>query len=160
MAKQENLEDQDYRARSTALRLLARREHSRLELSLKLRQRKLPSSVIDAVLDDFEHEGWLDDQRFADVYSRQRMDLGYGPLRILSELQQRGVKQSPTCLDDMTEEDWCTNAVRLREKRFGLVDLSNDWDEKVRQSRFLNRRGFSASQVESALEARASEDWE
>ncbi|TNE98663.1 MAG: regulatory protein RecX, partial [Gammaproteobacteria bacterium] len=67
MAKQENLEDQDYRARSTALRLLARREHSRLELSLKLRQRKLPSSVIDAVLDDFEHEGWLDDQRFADV---------------------------------------------------------------------------------------------
>lgn len=54
----------------------------------------------------------------------------------------------------MTEEDWCRSAVLLREKRFGLDDLQNDWDEKVRQARFLNRRGFSGSQVERALEAR------
>ena len=75
MAKQENDNDQDYKARATALRLLARREHSRLELSLKLRQRKLPGDIINAVLDDYEKEGWLDDDRFADVYARQRMDL-------------------------------------------------------------------------------------
>ena len=69
MAKQENDNDQDYKARATALRLLARREHSRLELSLKLRQRKLPGDIINAVLDDYEKEGWLDDDRFADVYA-------------------------------------------------------------------------------------------
>ena len=55
----------------------------------------------------------------------------------------------------MTEEDWCERAVAIRDKRFGLADLSEDWDEKVRQARFLNRRGYSASQVERALEARA-----
>ena len=140
MAKQENDNDQDYKARATALRLLARREHSRLELSLKLRQRKLPGDIINAVLDDYEKEGWLDDDRFADVYARQRMDLGYGPLRIVAE---------------MAEEDWCQRAIGIRDKRFGLADLSDDWDEKVRQARFLNRRGFSASQVERALEARS-----
>lgn len=155
MAKQENQDDQEYKARATALRLLARREHSRLELSLKLRQRNIPGAIIETVLDDYENEGWLDDNRFADVYVRQRLDLGYGPLRILGELQQRGVHRCPECLDEMTEEDWCQKAIGLRDKRFGLADLSEDWDEKMRQARFLNRRGFSVSQVECALGARS-----
>ncbi|MBU2955105.1 regulatory protein RecX [Marinobacter sp. F3R08] len=153
MAKQENQDDQEHRARATALRLLARREHSRLELSLKLRQRKVSGDIIDAVLDEYEAEGWLDDERFADVYARQRMDLGYGPLRILGELQQRGVSKVPECVEEMSDEDWCQKAIGIRDKRFGLVDLSKDWDEKVRQARFLNRRGYSAQQVERALEA-------
>ncbi|SFN23489.1 regulatory protein RecX [Marinobacter pelagius] len=154
MAKQENQDDQEYKARAAALRLLARREHSRLELSLKLRQRRFENGLIEEVLDEYEEQGWLDDHRFADVYARQRMDLGYGPLRILGELQQRGVHHTPECLDAMTDEDWCAVAIRLRERRFGLSDLEDDWDTKVRQARFLNRRGFSASQVERALEAR------
>lgn len=154
MAKPENQDEQEYRARSAALRLLARREHSRLELTLKLRQRKLPGEIIEAVLDEYEQEGWLDDDRFADVYARQRMDLGYGPLLILGELQQRGVHQSPECLEAMTDEDWCQQAISVREKRFGLANLADDWDEKVRQARFLSRRGYSATQVERALEAR------
>lgn len=153
MVKPENHDDQEYRARSVALRLLARREHSRLELGLKLRQRRLPANIIEAVLDEYEREGWLDDGRFADVYARQRMDLGYGPLRILGELQQRGVNTGPEWLAAMTEEDWCERAIHLRSKRFGLADLGEDWDEKVRQARFLSRRGFSESQVERALEA-------
>lgn len=157
MAKPENKDDQEYKARAAALRLLARREHSRLELSLKLRQRKIGADIIETVLDDYEAEGWLDDNRFADVYARQRMDLGYGPLRILGELQQRGVHREPECLTEMSDEDWCRQAVTLREKRFGLSDLDNDWDEKVRQARFLNRRGFSAGQVERALEARSQD---
>ncbi len=155
MAKPGNQDDLVYKARATALRLLARREHSRQELSLKLRQRKIPADIIGSVLDEYENEGWLDDNRFADVYARQRMDLGYGPLRILGELQQRGVNKSPGCLDEMAEEDWCQQAIGLREKRFGLTDLSENWDEKLRQARFLNRRGYSASQVERALEARS-----
>lgn len=152
MGKASNQDDQDYKARSAALRLLARREHSRLELSLKLRQRKIESDIIERVLDDYEAEGWLSDERFADVYARQRMDLGYGPLRILAELQQRGIYTSPGCVRDMTDSDWTERAVLLREKRFGLGDISEDWDEKVRQGRFLARRGFASDQVESALE--------
>ncbi|WP_417519234.1 regulatory protein RecX [Marinobacter sp.] len=152
MAKQENSDDQEYKARSVALRLLARREHSRQELTLKLRQRKLDGSVISMVLDDYENEGWLDDARFADIYSRQRIDLGYGPLRVLAELQQRGVHKAPDCLDEISDADWVRNAVLLREKRFGLSDLTDDWDEKARQARFFTRRGFTAAHVERVLE--------
>ncbi|WP_138436159.1 regulatory protein RecX [Marinobacter shengliensis] len=158
MAKHEKDQDPEYKARSAALRLLARREHSRYELVLKLRQRRIEGDLIETVLDEYEREGWLNDQRFADVYARQRMDLGYGPLRILAELQQRGVHLTPECLDEASEEDWCQRAVRLRAKRYGLGRLDDDLPEKLRQSRFLSRRGFSANQVERALEAR-EEEW-
>lgn len=159
MAKSdEKPEDQDYKARSVALRLLARREHSRQELALKLRQRKIDAAIISSVLDDYEAEGWLDDQRFADVFARQRMDVGYGPLRILAELQQRGVHQSPESLTEVTEDQWAQIAIRLRAKRFGLGPVADDLQEKLRQARFLARRGFSQSQIERALKAAAPED--
>lgn len=152
MGKDLKPEDQEYKARSTALRLLARREHSRLELSLKLRQRAIAPDVIDRVMDEYEKEGWLSDERFADVYARQRIDLGYGPLRILAELQQRGISQSPECLDCVSDSEWSDMAIQLRERRFGLTDLSEDWNEKARQARFLYRRGFEGRHVEKALD--------
>lgn len=154
MAKQANPEEQ---VRAVALRLLARREHSRLELQLKLRQRQFPRGLIDTVLDEYEERGWLNDQRFGDIYARSRMDMGYGPLRIMAELQQRGVRRPPECLAQVSEAEWCRRAVALRERRFGLSDLRTDPKEKLRQARFLLRRGFSPDQVEQAL-ARVAEN--
>ncbi|GGE78998.1 regulatory protein RecX [Streptosporangium jomthongense] len=158
MSKQENGGDQEYKARSVALRLLARREHSRQELAMKLRQRKLDSSVISAVLDEYEDKGWLDDNRFAEEYSRQRIASGYGPVRVQAELQQRGIHHTPECVSESVDADWIHRALLLREKRFGLSDLSSDRDEKMRQARFLTRRGFTANQVERALEVRDAID--
>ncbi len=140
-----------------ALRLLARREHSRHELALKLRQRKVSVNVIDAVLDEFEEKGWLSDERFAEVFVRQRVDAGYGPLKVLADLQQRGVRQAPPELSAIAEAQWIDMATRLRAKRYGLADLSEDWNERQRQGGFLARRGFTADQIEQALEVRESE---
>lgn len=153
--KQENPEQQ---IRAVALRLLARREHSRFELAAKLRQRRLPADLANKVLDEFETEGWLSDERFADVYARQRMDSGYGPIRIRSELQQRGIHSIPVCLKEVDDMEWTRRALRLRERRFGLQDLEQDWQEKVRQARFLTQRGYSADQVERALEVTTPDD--
>jgi regulatory protein len=151
-------DDPEYQARAAALRLLARREHSRFELARKLRQRKLPASVIDNVLDAYENEGWLSDERFADVYGRQRRENGYGPVRIRSELQQRGVSHWPAALAGMTDNDWISLAVIARAKKFGLGPVKDDWPEKARQARFLAQRGFSSEQAERALEVDSEDD--
>jgi regulatory protein len=155
MAKSGKKKDPNEQAPETALRLLARREHSRFELVMKLRQRRVDAEVIDRVLDDFEEKGWLDDGRFAEVFVRQRMDAGYGPLKILADLQQRGVMATPPELVAVPEEHWAEQATRLRERRFGLTDLTEDWPERQRQGGFLARRGFSGEQVERALDATA-----
>lgn len=158
MAKLGKQEDPELKAKSVAMRLLSRREHSRFELATKLRQRKLEAAIIDPVLDEFEAEGWLCDDRFAEVYARQRIELSYGPLRIRSELQQRGIPFAPECLRAVTEAQWVERATALRGKRFGCSDIRDDWNEKARQARFLAQRGFSTAQVEQALEVVGEQD--
>ncbi|PFG08072.1 regulatory protein RecX [Marinobacter sp. LV10MA510-1] len=153
MAKSENDQDDDYKARSVALRLLARREHSRLELTRKLLQRQLPKSVIETVLDDYEEQDWLSDERFAEAYARQRIEAGYGLLRITGELNQRGVVENADTLQAMSLQDWSDQAVRLRRKRFGLSDLHGQLEERLRQMRFLQRRGFTQEQINAAMDA-------
>ena len=153
MAKQENDQSDDYKARVVAMRLLARREHSRLELTRKLLQRQLPRTVIDPVLDDYEHEGWLSDQRFAEAYARQRIDAGYGLVRITGELRERGITASVGCLQVMDDQDWSDQALRLRRKRYNLLDLRGQPEEKLRQMRFLQRRGYTHEQIQYALGA-------
>ncbi len=144
--------DPNDQAPETALRLLARREHSRLELDLKLRQRGVDRNVIDSVLDDFEERGWLSDERFAEVFVRQRMDAGYGPMRILADLQQRGIRNTPPELAAVPEQTWLNTAISLRERKFGLGDVFRDWPERQRQGSFLARRGYTAEQIEAALD--------
>jgi regulatory protein len=155
MTKQE---DSEQKARAVALRLLARREHSRLELDLKLRQRRFESVIIEKVLDEYEANDWLNNERFADVFAHQRFDLGYGPLKIIAELQQRGIQSPPQWLAGMTDRQWIDSAVRVRDRRFGLSDIRHDWHERGRQGRFLSRRGYASDQVESALEALLTDD--
>ncbi|SFR78721.1 regulatory protein [Marinobacter daqiaonensis] len=153
MAKLSKNRDPNEQAPEMALRLLARREHSRLELALKLRQRRVGHEVIERVLDEFEDRGWLSDERFAEVFVRQRMEAGYGPLKILADLQQRGIPGRPPALSEIPDDDWIASAVRLRDRRFGLGNVLEDWPERQRQGGFLARRGFSTEQVEAALEA-------
>jgi|AntRauTorcE11897_2_1112592.scaffolds.fasta_scaffold00937_9 regulatory protein len=155
MAKQE---DPEHKARAAALRLLARREHSRLELDLKLRQRKVEAPIIEKVLDEYEANDWLNNARFADVFARQRFDLGYGLLKIIAELQQRGIQRPPPWLSSMTDKEWTESAIRVRDRRFGLSDIREDWDEKGRQGRFLARRGYASDHIESALETYRTDD--
>lgn len=138
-------------AEAIALRLLARREHSRAELELKLRQRGLPGEVIAPVLDDYEARGWLSDERYAEILVRQRLETGHGPLRVRADLQQKGIRETPAAFSEITEQQWCASAVGARRKRFGLENLRNDREARARQGRFLARRGFRQEQIEHAL---------
>ncbi|HHO68381.1 MAG TPA: regulatory protein RecX, partial [Gammaproteobacteria bacterium] len=73
------------------MRLLARREHSVLELRRKLEQRGWQGGPLDEVLDSLVDQNLLSDRRFAEVYTRTRIERGYGPLRIRAELRERGI---------------------------------------------------------------------
>ena len=140
----------DSELQNRALRLLGRREHSRLELWFKLYRNATDESQLNRVLDELETGGWLDNARFAEVFARQRRETGYGPVRIRAELDQRGVTSEPETLADVTEADWCVEARRQRVRRFGAGE-PRSWKEKGRQGRFLAQRGFSQSHIRAAL---------
>jgi regulatory protein len=128
--------------RDTALRLLARREHSRVELDRKLFVKGFEESEIKEILDQLESEGLLSDARFAEAYVRARRQRGFGPLRIAMELAQRGIAKA--MIDDhlhARSEDWFDLASSELTKRYGKR-RAHSAKERARQARFLQGRGF------------------
>ena len=81
--------------RIAALDLLARREHSAVELGTKLAKRFLcresDPDLIEQVIRQLVSDGLLSDERFAVSRVRQLSGRGYGPARIRNELRRQQV---------------------------------------------------------------------
>jgi regulatory protein len=136
--------------RRKAMDLLARREHSRLELEQKLAARNFDPELVRAVLDELEQEGLLSAERFAESFVASRYAKGQGPYRIRRELAERGVESASGVIDDR-RFDWDALARATRVKRFGAAPPA-DIRDKARQVRFLEYRGFGHEQIKRALE--------
>jgi regulatory protein len=138
--------------RQQALNLLARREHSRLELERKLSARSYPDAVISVVLDALEAAKLLDSARFTESFIRSRVSKGHGPVRIRRDLAERGIAsaESADFLRD-ADIDWYAAAKRARSKKFGDMPMT-DFKQRARQSRFLQYRGFTIDQIKAALD--------
>ena len=139
------------RVRASALRLLARREHSSLELQSKLAARGFASEAIEPVLAALEDKKLLSDARFVEEFVAARVRRGSGPMKIREELRGRGVT------GDRVEEALAglkagsaERADAARRKRFGPA-LPKDMQERARQARFLQQRGFSMEDIRKAL---------
>ncbi len=134
--------------KACALRLLARREHSRHELLQKLRIRGYPESETAALLDEFSTAGWLSDIRFTQTYIDYRSQRGYGPLKIQQELRNRGVEAS-LITQALPKEElfWQTNLEQLWRKKFAAKKPTTD-KARLQQLHFLQSRGFSVGQIQ------------
>ena len=141
-----------------ALDLLARRDHSRLELERKLTARGFPAGLIAPVLDRLEHSGALAAARFTDSFVRSRIAKGQGPVRIRAELAERGVDEHQAAeVLRAADIDWVAAAAAVRRKRFGPA-RPKDFKDRARQARFLQYRGFEHSHIHAALETRDDSD--
>lgn len=137
---------------NAALRLLARREHSRRELQQKLaaRFRREPAAavLVDGILDRLETEGLLSEQRFAESLLRQLLERGFGPRRIEQELRSRGVTIPHAELIERSlgDVDWQAQASRVFARRFAEPlprdDHAARQKERARRARFMQYRGF------------------
>lgn len=137
--------------RLAAMNLLARREHSQQELHRKLVNKGFDSAEIKSDLSRLAEEGLLSDERFTEAFINSRLRLGSGPVKIAMELQQRGVAES-LVKDYLDERDpkWSKRAMEVREKKFGCSRPA-DFKERARQMRFLQYRGFTMQQIQSAV---------
>jgi regulatory protein len=142
------------RARESAVRILGRREHSQKELIRKLKQRAFDEAVIDETLAWLLEHGLLNEQRFSSEYVRSRIGRGYGPLRILQELRERGIDDEAAKMAmDAAEQDWWEAAAEVRHRKFGAL-IPTELSEIAKQQRFLQYRGFSAEHARAALRRR------
>jgi len=130
-------------AKSVAVRLLSRREHSAFEIRDKLLKRDFDSEEIARVIIELQQGGWLSDERFAEAYIRMRQLKGFGPVRIAMELNERGVKES--IVDDYLHADddsWRQTLEQQYRKKYKDKPI-DDYNDKAKRIRFLQYRGFA-----------------
>lgn len=138
---------------AVVMRLLANREHSRMELQRKLEQRGFAAEQIIAVLDQFAANNLQSDSRYTENYIAARQQRGYGPVRIQVELREHGVADTVISeFLDFTAAEWLDLGSQARQKKFG-APLPVDYPAKVRQMRFLEYRGFTHPQLRRILES-------
>jgi regulatory protein len=140
--------------RKIAMDLLAYREHSRLELRNKLLLREFDPDSIEQTLNGLIRDNLLNDQRFAEAYTKMRARRGFGPIRIRQELSERGV--SSDIINEAlqsAELDWWQLALEQKQKKFG-TEVPRDFPERAKKMRFLQYRGFDNEQIKFAMEMR------
>ena len=127
------------------LKMLMRREHSKLELFKKLQLKGYDDDVINSSISKLVEQNYQSDDRFAEDFIQMRFNQGKGPVKIALELKMRGINTF-----DLSTFDWFQLAKEIRQKKFGDVS-SLDYKETAKQKRFLQSRGFNLDQINQAF---------
>lgn len=137
--------------RHAAMDLLARREHGRVELARKLRQRGASDEHIEAALDRLSEEGLLSEARYLESFISYRARSGFGPQRIRDDLSQRGLARAD--IDQALRDsgiDWREGLRETWQRKFA-GELPADARERAKQMRFLVYRGYPMDMVGQLL---------
>ena len=135
--------------RQQAIRLLARREHTRVELARKLSGLGT-TEEIDAVLADMEASQLQSDNRTAESYLRSNASR-LGASRLRHTLKTRGV--APEMIDEQMAQaglpDEIERARAAWSRKFDTAPANpKEW---ALQARFLQSRGFAGDVVRRLL---------
>ena len=132
--------------KARALRYLARREHSRLELERKLASHAASASILQGVLSELEGRKLLSNHRFAEnrahVLARK-----YGSARIRQDLQSKGVADEIASRVAPSDDLERARSILARKYR----QPAHSREEQAKRMRFLQSRGFSYDTIRSVM---------
>jgi regulatory protein len=135
--------------RARALRLLARREHTRQELESKLSPHAGSSEDLKGLLAGLAQKNQLSEERFAEERVR-RLSRKYGAARIRQELKAKGVSEE--LIERVSPADELERARAILERKYRSPAATRE--ERARRMRFLQGRGFSFDVARSLLSSR------
>lgn len=151
MNTEDKPEDVLQQIRNSIVRLLARREHSCVELYRKLKQKGFEADDINQSLAPYIEKGLQSDYRYAEVFVRSSFEKGKGPAYIEQSLQLHDIDALTTkALIDDQAFDWYSSAAKVRQKRFGQ-SMPSEWNDVQKQKRFLQYRGFYQAHIKEVF---------
>lgn len=133
--------------RTRALRLLARREHSRDELARKLSPHAESPEALEGVLDFLASKNFLSNERFAEVRAHW-LARKYGAAKIRQDLTGKGISEELSNRVAAEGSDLeKAKAILARKYR----QPAKTREERAKRARFLQSRGFSYDTIRGAL---------
>jgi len=143
--------------KARALRLLARREHSRAELARKLAGHAQSAAALESLLDDLVARRQLSDERYAESRTHA-LSRKYGAAHIRRDLQAKGI--APETVERLLRSAAGDELARARAAIARKYrEPATQPQERARRARFLLARGYSHEIIRAALgEARSDAD--
>lgn len=127
-----------------SLRLLARREHGRHELTEKLIRKGHSVQESEEAVAQCLRLRYQSDERFVESFCNLRIRQGYGPLRIMQELQHKQInRELINTILAQYQDSWQDYALGVWRKKFNTTARLSIADSQ-KQQRFLLYRGFPA----------------
>jgi regulatory protein len=139
--------------RARALRLLARREHSRAELARKLAPRAESPHALQSLLDALEQKQQLSNARFAGERARV-LARKFGAARIRLDLKSKGVGED--IIDSVALEGEAQRAAAILARKYRVPATTPM--ERARRMRFLQSRGFAHDTIRKLLSSEDTDD--
>jgi regulatory protein len=144
--------DSPVELRARALRLLARREHTRQELEGKLSPHAGSSEDLQNLISALKQKNQLSEKRFAEERARS-LSRKYGTARIRQDLRAKGVSEE--LISRVTSEGEVERARAILERKYRTVAATRE--EKAKRMRFMQSRGFSSEIIFELLSARGDD---
>ncbi|MFZ2260188.1 regulatory protein [Luteococcus japonicus] len=141
-------------AREIALRRLTLRDHSRQELDEALAAKEVPEDVREALLARFEELGLVNDQNFAEQWTRaRRSSRKLSRAAVRRELQAKGIDRDliDETLEPIDHESEVELATELARKKWRSVHSLPREVAYRRMAGTLARKGYSSSVVTQVL---------
>lgn len=133
-----------------ALKLLAQREHSRLELLRKLSPHVEDGDDLPAILDELEKRGFISVERVVESVIRSKAGR-FGTARVLHDLRSKGLDdETVRQASEQLRGSEHARAWAVWQQRFGSPAQTPQ--ERMKQMRFLASRGFGGDVVRKVVD--------
>jgi regulatory protein len=150
--------DERESARSRALRFLETRERTSLEVESRLSRYGYEPQVVGGVMTWLKDLGYLDDDRFAREFAREKLAGSWGATRVASELSRKGIgsesiANAVEAADEASGGSEVEHLAGVVYRRFAR-DLERDpVGARRRATGFMARRGYDWEHIRRVLAA-------
>jgi regulatory protein len=155
--------DRGWQAREAALRLLAVRPRSVMELTRRLRMKGYDAETAEEVIGRLRELGMIDDAAFAGMLARDRVRLRpQGSRRLANELRQKGVDEETAraAIRETLEGEDTDDRELARRAAAKWKPRAGEEPERARRRLYgyLARRGFDGEVIREVLDEALPDD--
>lgn len=137
-----------------ASRVLAKKDYSEKELKSKISEH-FGADEAEETIQKLKEYGYLDDERYREMYIVSRVRSGYGAFRIAGDLYEKGLEDDLTDLDEICEKSHIDRHDILKDNiiRFMQTRKADDEYKLIEKCKaYFYRRGHRLSDVKRIID--------
>ncbi len=142
-------------ALSKAMAICSRSEKCINDIEKKLQNWNISSSDSEKIIDELIEQEFIDEQRFAEFYVRDKFRFNYwGKIKIRYMLSGKGIPSNlinQAITGQIEEEDYLNTAIELLSQKARKIHAEDDFEMRAKLTRFAQGRGFEFEIINRAL---------